>query len=574
MGRDQKGDAQTGGARVPGADLPTTGKGGGFSATPPVVMGASGSSSSTTRSGISGGAITITDDQKQQQLTGKTADQTVASVNRDVSTDKDGSNALKPIFDKQDIDNRFAIAGAFTRELGTFLDNRAKEADEAKKKLDAAMDEERAKPLEQRDEVRLRSLAEQYLDADQWSSKGDYRQYVTAIAGALTGNVTGSTSQFVQAAAVNYLQGLGAAQVKKIADSLDSETARAALHGVVACAGAMAKDASCATGALGASTGAVINNLLGSVDGLSNEEKEARKNLVTSIVGGIATAVGSGDASAATLAAQLETEQNALGTTVHQFLKGMRSCSDSSSSSCFNDLKEQTEKDRQAFNARLENACSGAGATLLACQEKIMAGQLAYPYIGLASLYAKTDEQKEYVKQKLAEQEDDLIAQFPRLEALGAKASLLEHLLVELASTIDNPAGVVSSLNSLRGKVLNVKTSGKSSGSALPVPETVVAGNGLPYKSNTKHTPGAGGSRFNAGTEPSNSLEIFNKSIETNRPGVRLSVDKDGNVHRFFDDNNGTYHWSGSSADKNSPLTVADLQKAGFSKELKKLGVK
>ncbi len=280
---------------------------------------------------------------------------------------------------------------------------------------------------------------------------------MSAIAGALTGNVTGSTSQFVQAAAVNYLQGLGAAQVKKIADSLDSETARAALHGVVACAGAMAKDASCAAGALGASTGAVINNLLGSVDGLSNEEKEARKNLVTSIVGGIATAVGSGNASAATLAAQLETEQNALGTTVHQFLKGMRSCSDSSSPSCFNDLKEQTEKDRQAFNSILENACSGAGATLLACQEKITAGQLAYPYIGLASLYAKTEEQKEYVKQKLAEQEDDLIAQFPRLEALGAKASLLEHLLVELASTIDNPAGVVSSLNSLRGKVANIR---------------------------------------------------------------------------------------------------------------------
>ncbi|UWE17456.1 hypothetical protein [Herbaspirillum huttiense] len=68
--------------------------------------------------------------------------------------------------------------------------------------------------------------------------------------------------------------------------------------------------------------------------------------------------------------------------------------------------------------------------------------------------YAKTNEQKAHVKQLLAEQENDLVAQFPRLEALGAQASLLDHLLVELATTIDNPASVVASLNSLREKLL------------------------------------------------------------------------------------------------------------------------
>lgn len=135
VGRDQKGNAQMGGARVPEADLPSTGKEGGFSATPPVVTGASGSASSTTRSGISCGLITISDEQKQQELTGQTAAQTVASVNRDVSSEKDGSNSLKPIFDKEEIENRTAIAGAFVRELGAFLENRAKEADAAKAKL-------------------------------------------------------------------------------------------------------------------------------------------------------------------------------------------------------------------------------------------------------------------------------------------------------------------------------------------------------------------------------------------------------------------------------------------------------
>ncbi len=71
----------------------------------------------------------------------------MASVNREVSSSKEGSNALKPIFDKEEIENRTAIAAAFTRELGSFLNNRAKEADEAKRKLDDAITEERSKPL-------------------------------------------------------------------------------------------------------------------------------------------------------------------------------------------------------------------------------------------------------------------------------------------------------------------------------------------------------------------------------------------------------------------------------------------
>lgn len=231
----------------------------------------------------------------------------------------------------------------------------------------------------------------------------------------------------------------------------------------MACAGALAKDASCAAGALGASAGTVINNLLGSVDGLSNEEKEARKNLVTTVVGGIATAVGSGDAANATLAAQLETENNALASNVHQLVIDMRRCSGSSSSSCFDELKEKTEERKLRFNAVLKSACSGEGATLLSCQDKIRAGESAYPYIGLAMAYAKTDEQKAYVKQLLAEQENDLVAQFPRLEALGAQASLLDHLLVELATTIDNPAGVVASLNSLRAKISSISNGKYSS---------------------------------------------------------------------------------------------------------------
>ncbi|WP_180937520.1 hemagglutinin repeat-containing protein [Herbaspirillum seropedicae] len=426
----------------------STGKDGGLSATPPLLVGASESSSSTTRSGISGGAITITDEQQQQALTGKTAEQTVASVNREVSSSKDGSNALKPIFDKEEIENRTAIASAFTRELGGFLNNRAKEADEAKRKLDDAIAEERAKPVEQRDEVRLRSLTEQYLDAEKWSPAGAYRRYTTAIVGAVTGNLAGSTSQLIQAATVNYLQGLGAEQVKKIADSVDSEPARVALQGVLGCAGALAKEGSCGAGALGASAAVVINALLQSAERPDNQEKESRKNLVTSIVAGIATAAGSKDSSTTTLAAQLEVENNALGTSYSkQFLNKIRAC-DTSTETCFAELKAEVDKQRKLFTEQLEKGCNVAAANPYACQAAVSSGQDALRDLSHALYFAKPGDQKEYVKALIAEQILDMDRQYPNLAALGERANHLDQLALQLQQMWADvgPAGASSGL--------------------------------------------------------------------------------------------------------------------------------
>ncbi|MBP1315283.1 hemagglutinin repeat-containing protein [Herbaspirillum sp. 1130] len=317
VGRDQQGNTQTGGTRVPGADLPTTGKDGGFSATPPVVMGASGSSSSVTRSGISGGIILITDDKKQQELTGKTAEQTVASVNRDVSSDKDGSNSLKPIFDKEEIENRTAIAGAFTREVGAFLENRAKESKEAQKELD----NELSKPKDQQDVVKLAKLEKTLSDNDKWEMAGTGRLVLTAVSGGIGGNVAGSTGSFLKSAAAYYFQGLATQEVKGIADLLDSDSARAALQGLVACAGAAAQGHSCGAGATGAAASVVLNNLLNGLNGetassLSQEERQSRKDLVASIVAGTSSVFG-GDVVTSTLAAIIETENNATA-----FVKG------------------------------------------------------------------------------------------------------------------------------------------------------------------------------------------------------------------------------------------------------------
>lgn len=54
VGKDQQGNAVTGGAQTPGSTLPSLN---GFTATAPVAMTASGNASSVTQSGISGGAV-------------------------------------------------------------------------------------------------------------------------------------------------------------------------------------------------------------------------------------------------------------------------------------------------------------------------------------------------------------------------------------------------------------------------------------------------------------------------------------------------------------------------------------
>ena len=112
----------------------------------------------------------------------------------------------------------------------------------------------------------------------------------------------------------------------------------------------------------------------------------------------------------------------------------------------------------------------------------------------------------------------------------------------------------------------------KGKGSPIPVPEPVMANNGLVYKSNPKHTLGQQGNRPNAGIEPKNSLELFEQSIPGTKQypnkKVRFAVDSQGNIHRF-EGTNGQYHWNGSTGDKNA-LTSDQVPSA----VQKQLGVK
>ena len=157
----------------------------------------------------------------------------------------------------------------------------------------------------------VQTVAQQRADElnANWGPSGTYRQVLTALSVAAGGNVTGGLGQFAQNATVAYLQELGANQVKQIADNLGSEEARAALHAIVGCAGAAAGSQSCGAGAMGAATSSVLGSLLAPSTNLSASEREARDNLVTSLVAGVA-AVSGQNVATATGAGKIEMENN------------------------------------------------------------------------------------------------------------------------------------------------------------------------------------------------------------------------------------------------------------------------
>ena len=262
-------------------------------------------------------------------------------------------NALQPIFDKEKIEAGFEIASEAQRQAGQFLATRAREAKALEDALDKEPEGERRKQLE---------LA--YADAKKWQPGGENRRWLTAIVGAVSGNVMGAAGDVVKAAAVNYLQGLGATQVKELVAQMEpgpkGEAARAALHAIVGCAGAASTGASCSAGALGAGVGSVLNALLDE-DGkkLNPTEKEQRSNLVQSLVAGISTAAGA-DAVVATHSAALETENNHLTVLQHEArIREWMQCKDAA---CRDEVRDRYADLSRKQRAELAD-CQGAECT-------------------------------------------------------------------------------------------------------------------------------------------------------------------------------------------------------------------
>ncbi|WP_431256233.1 hemagglutinin repeat-containing protein [Roseateles chitinivorans] len=158
----------------------------------PGIGSVSGGASSTTGSGISGAEITITDVAKQKELTGQDAATTVAGLNRDVTSEKDNSGALKKSWDGQALMSEVQTQMQITQqalprianEIGTQMDRKFKE-------------------LEKSDPV----------EAAKYAEGGVYRVAAHAALGALGGGLAGGVGAGASAKAVTAIddavKGLG-----------------------------------------------------------------------------------------------------------------------------------------------------------------------------------------------------------------------------------------------------------------------------------------------------------------------------------------------------------------------------
>ncbi len=278
---------------------------------------------------------------------------------------------------------------------------------------------------------------------------GKYGLVLLALPGAAGANVTGSTSAFVQSAAVNYLQGLGAAQVKQIADSLGrdprAEAARAALHGIVGCAGAAGQGAACASGALGASAGGILNSLMASPEGLTSKQVEARRNLVTSLVAGIASVAGPGAATAGT-AAGLGTSQNGAQLAIPAVGAAAAKCA--TTPSCQRAAVRVGQAAYQAVQAnRMIDAAEGSKATT--AQKEAASAQIQARVKLVASLVAGLNaalggDRAVATLAAQIETENNYFGQNPRVSGRSNKGNLMRRLLLAVLEILRAAPGRAS----------------------------------------------------------------------------------------------------------------------------------
>lgn len=155
---------------------------GSFAGTGIGIGSSSGNERSVTRSGISAADVRIKDDLAQQAKTGKSATETIASINTDVSSERDTSGKLNKQWDAQalqeDVQAQARIMEAFgrnaSREIGRYATTKVNELD---RKIESASEAERPALIAER---------------AKWSEGGLYRTALHTAAGALSGGAAGA----------------------------------------------------------------------------------------------------------------------------------------------------------------------------------------------------------------------------------------------------------------------------------------------------------------------------------------------------------------------------------------------
>lgn len=162
----------------------------------PVAMMDKGSKDSITRSGISAADIVITDEAGQLSRTGKTRDETIAAINRDVATGKDTSGAIANDFDKDKVLAGFAVTTSFVQQAAPLAANVVgdigkKNQDAAQYEADIYSDLAKNSGDPQKAAEYQAKANEAQTTADAWSDNGIYRVALHTATQAAIGGAAG-----------------------------------------------------------------------------------------------------------------------------------------------------------------------------------------------------------------------------------------------------------------------------------------------------------------------------------------------------------------------------------------------
>ncbi|WP_319792903.1 two-partner secretion domain-containing protein [Chromobacterium rhizoryzae] len=425
-----------------------------------MAMAASDHDASTTRSGISGGKLEITNNALQQTLTGQSAADAAAKLNRNVDSATDGSGKLANNFDKEQVQALFDAAAALHEQVGTFLSNKAQAAKATQDALDAARKDPTASAS---DLERLeRAAADTKADADKWAPGGAYGQILTAVTAGIGGNLANGLGGMAQNAGIAYLQGLGAQQVKALVDGMEGgaktpegETVRAVLHAALACGGASASGQSCGAGAAGAAAAVALNSALDQLQKtdaskMTAAEKLQRENLVSGLLAGLSTATGGGSTAATTVnAAKTEMENNTLSLPEKKVLIAVEAaCREGDANAC--QVRDQLKWLDATRNAEIDKLAREGDEGMLGA------------FSGLGPLIGNIDDQKKQLEQLEAQAQElqkrvesgcSIVAVKCDLEANQAKLAFTQLLIRETKreqGVLQQIANIVSSEHTIK----------------------------------------------------------------------------------------------------------------------------
>lgn len=527
----------------------------------------SGHAEGTTKAAVSEGTIAIREQDKQQQ--------DVAELSRDT---ENANGSIGPIFDKEKEQNRLREAQLIGEIGGMAMDVISTQGD-----LNGLKAAKEKHPGWSAD--KLRETKEYQAAMKEYGTGSDLHKAAQALTGALTALAGNNLAGALASGASPYL----ATEIKKLTTNPQTGevnvAANAMAHAVLGAVTAQLNNQSAVAGGLGAGGGELAARYIAEqlfpgkkLSELSESEKQqvsALSQLASGLAGGLAT----GDTAGGVTAAQTgknAVENNLLGKVLvegcaiaapcrskvaEQLIEiGVKAGIAGVTGAAIKDVADKMTSDELDHLVTLKMMGNDeiTGKYLNSLQDKY-----APSHTGNNDGQANTGPNHTGNNNSQANTGSNHTGNNDGQISTGPNHTGGDQSAEQLPSNTGNTEGAPDLPNHMESQGYDPR---------LPIPEVTTASNGLKIESNTKHTPGAQGSRPNAGIEPKNSLDLFERSIATKDPKVRLSIDNDGNIHRFFNtskDGTGTFHWSGSTGDGKNALGNREL--GSFNKEIKEL---